>query len=245
MDFDDEDESPSPLKKSLGHELHKDWVAGGKRKEDVAPLLGVFKPIIARKAQEISKGAKLVNPAALEGHLTALAVDAFHSWDPDHPSGATLQTHVINNLRPALRKVIQWQNVARIPEEDALRIGQVGRAEAALSDQFGRPPTLGEIAKEVGISEKQVGRVKKRQIADVSSGAFEVDPLGVHAGRDLEIAPLLREHLTPRQQQVFDLVYHPTAPVRSTGEIARRLGLKDWEVSDAKTQIAVTWKRYT
>lgn len=245
MDFDDEDESPSPLKKSLGHSLHADWVAGGKKKEDVTPLLTLFKPIISRKVQEISKGAKLVNQAALEGHMTAMALDAFHTWDPNHASGATLQTHVVNNLRPGLRKVIQWQNMARIPEEDALHIGQVNRAESALGDQFGRAPTLGEIAKEVGISEKQVGRVKKRQVADVSSGAFEVDPLGVHAGRDMEIAPLLREHLTPRQQQVFDLVYHPTNPIQSTSQIARKLGLKDWEVSDAKTQIATTWKRYT
>lgn len=242
MDFDDE--PPVPLKKSLGHDLHAQWVAGGKSKDEVAPLLNVFEPIIARKVQEISKGAKMVNQTALQGQLTSMAVDAFHSWDPNHPSGATLHTHVVNNLRPGLRQVIKWQNVARIPEEDALQIGRVGRADAELGDQLGRAPTLGEIAREIGLSERQVKRVKKRQVADISSGAFEVDPLGVSAGRDAEILPLLREHLTPRQQQVFDEVYHPHNPTTSTSVIAKKLGLKDWEVSEAKTDIANIWKRY-
>ena len=225
------------------HRLHAEWVKSGKDPDKLSPLIDHFRPKIKQEAMRIAGGAKMVNQTAVEGQLMAHAVKAFETWDPN--KGAALTTHVINNFKPARRFVIKAQNVARIPEADALQIGSIQRATAQLSDQHGRAPTLGELAAETGLTERQVKRIQRRQVADVPTGAFEVDAVGNMTARDLEIQPLLRDQLPPRDQKVFDLIYPSDgASLQHTGQIAKKLGMKDYQVSESKSRIADLWKRY-
>ncbi len=223
------------------HRLHQQWMSNGKAPEHLSPLLDHFRADIRREATRISGGAAMVNPVAVEGKLTGLALKAFDTWDPAR--GAALRTHVINSFKPAMRFVGQAQNVARIPEEDALRIGDLQRATAHLSDKFGRTPTLKELSEETGLPERRVKRIQKRQVSDIPTGAFEVDAVGTNTARDLEIQPLIRERLHENDRKVFDLIYpgNGQAPM-GTGQIAKRLGLKDYQVSEAKGRIIKVWK---
>lgn len=227
--------------KHPAHQLHQQWVQAGKSPEHLSPLLDHFRPDIQREAVRISGGAKMVNPVAVQGKLTALALKAFETWDPD--KGAALRTHVINSFKPARRFVGQAQNVARIPEEDALRIGDLQRATAHLSDQFGRAPTLKELSEETGLPERRVKRIQSRQVSDIPTGAFEVDAVGTNTARDLEIQPLIRERLNEHDRKVFDLIYRSDGqPALGTGQIAKKLGLRDYQVSEAKGRIIKVWK---
>lgn len=225
------------------HRLHAEWVKSGKDPDKLSPLIDHFRPRLKQEAQRIAGGAKLVNQTALEGQLKGYMYKAFETWDPS--KGAALTTHVINSFKPARRLVIKAQNIARIPEADALQIGNIQRATAQLSDQHGRVPTLGELAAETGLTERQVARIQKRQVADVPTGAFEVDAVGNMTARDLEIQPLIRDQLHPKDQKVFDLIY-PTegASLQHTGQLAKKLGMKDYQVSESKSRIADIWKKY-
>ena len=224
------------------HELHRQWVASGKKPELLSPLLDHYRPELMRYSDQYSKGAKMVNPVALQTAMTGMMVKAFDTWDPD--KGASLTTHVINHFQPAKRQVVKAQNVGRIPEADAFRIGDIQRAEQHGLQELGRAPTPKEIAERVGLKESDVVRIRKRMVRDVPTGAFEVDALGSANRRDLEVQPLIRQELSEKDRAVFDLIYHPENPKLSTGEIAKALKRPDYDVSDSKSRILATWKKY-
>lgn len=221
--------------------LHAQWVDSGYHKDQLAPLLKEFHPLINQKTTEWSSGARQVNPMAVRAAITNKVVEAFKTYDP---TKAGLNTHVQTRIKGALRDVIAAQNIARIPEEDAFRIGDINRAKGLLSDQLGRDPTHHEIASHLGLDAKRVQRIIKRQVPDVASGSFESDPLGSLVGRDREIIPLLRPQLQEKDRPVFDHIYHPTDPVLSTGVIAKKLGVSDSDVARAKSRIWTVYQGF-
>lgn len=223
-------------------ELHRQWMQGGKKPEDLAPLIKAFNPVIDRKVQDYSTGAKLVNQEALRANMLLHTVKAFESFDPNR--GASLSTHVQNHLKKGLRKVVQSQNIGRIPEENAFQIGNVGRAMAELREELQRDPTHQELADHTGLPLAKVKRVLGQQIADVSSGGFETDVVTQAHPRDFEIQMTLRSELTPQEQLVFDHVFHedPSKRITSTSALAKKLGLQDPQVSRLKTSIAKKWQ---
>ena len=225
------------------HDLHKKWIEGGKKPEDLSPLLAHFRPLIQRQAKMMGGGAKMVNPVALETELTKHTVKAFESWNPEK---SALATHVQWAMKPGHRFVAKNQNVARIPEEDVGKIGLISRTEAELSETLGRTPTLGEIAESTGLAKRQVARVKSRQKADISSGSFEVDVVGTNAGRTQEILPLLHEELNDKEKKVFNAIYSNggMGTAQRTSALARQLGMTESEISRIKTSIGEKWKKY-
>lgn len=239
------DEGLSSLTKTANEkhlELHSTWIQGGKKPQDLEPLLKAFDPVINRKVADYSTGAKLVNQDALKANMLLHTVKAFESYDPTR--GASLSTHVQNHLQKGLRKVVKSQNIGRIPEENAFQIGHVNRSIAELQEELQRAPTHQEIADHTGLPLAKVKRVLGQQIADVSSGGFETDVVTQSHPRDLEIQLSLRSELTPHEQQVFDRVYHfdPTKRITSTSALAKDLGMKDPQVSRLKSSIAKKWE---
>jgi len=183
----------------------------------------------------------MLMPQAIDASLMIHFVNALHSYDP---TKAGLNTHVQNRLQSTLRDVIRSQNVARIPEDVAANIGKVQRAQASLQDELGRKPTDSEIATRAGLTPKGVQGVLRRLVADIPSGSFESDAVHGRISRDSEVLPLLREHLKPETQRVFDTLFHPTNPVLGTGDIARRLGMDEPTVSKHRTAIVEAYNKF-
>jgi DNA-directed RNA polymerase specialized sigma subunit len=222
--------------------LHQEWMASGKDPEKLQPLLRRYEPFIANKTRQLS-GAQQVHPEATRMHVTSAVVQAFETYDPNR--GTALNTHVQNRSQGALRSVIKAQNIARIPEDDALQIGKYDRAKAKLEDELGAKPTHSQIATEMGISVNRLKRIEQRRIRDLSSGGFEVPVTQSTSPRDREILPLIREQLNPRDQQVFDEFYrnNSSGNVRP-GQVAKKLNMPGYEVSRSISRINQKFEEY-
>jgi len=235
-------EVPGPREKEAAdHDeigrLHKEWVNSGKHPDKLQPLLKKFEPLIDQRTRQLAGGADKVNQDAVRLRITQTTVQALDTYDPSR--GASPKTWVYGQSRAALRDVIKSQNMARIPENKALRIGDIQRAESALGEEYGGVPPVELVAREVGMSTNQVKKLKKQMVKDLSSDGFEASVLQTSSPRDREILPIVRNRLNPQEQRVFDAIYAPGnggKPPR-TKDIARKLGMSESDVARAKTGI--------
>lgn len=231
-------------------QLWHDWHSQGRQPEHLEPMLQNFQGLISARVKEWKPPT--VPKSAFEAELTKHVIKAIESYNPDR--GASLNTHVNYRVQKAKRYMVQQQNLARIPEAQAYRIGAIQRAQDALNEQFGRTPTHDEIAQHMTENDergrrytaKQVGTIVKSIRRDIPSSMWESDPEPQQVRREHEILPLIRDALTPQEQQVFDHIYgHNGTPViSSTGQLATRLGMSQSQVSRLKTSIANKYKSY-
>ena len=219
------------------------WNNNGRQAEHLDPLLDAYKPLIQRKAVEYGAGLAMVPKPALEAEITKQVIGAFQTYNPDR--GASLLTHVYNRIPKAKRFVVQHQNLAYIPEAQAYQIGKIQRAQNILNEDLGRDPTKDELANHLGMSVKRLTTIQKGMVKDIPTSTFESDPFPHLGPRHQEVLSLLPSVLSPEEKQLFDLVYHPTSPVTSTTELARRIGKNPSQVSRLKTSIIQKIDRYT
>lgn len=216
------------------------WQQGGKQPEHLEPLLNSYNTLIKRKAQEYGGGAVMIPKEALEAEVTKHVIGAFETYDPNR--GTSLLTHVYHRIPKAQRFVVRSQNMAYIPEPKANRIGDISRASSDLMETLGRKPSPAEIAEHPFVSRhemtiKQVKATMKAQVKDVPSSSLESDPTLSHSPRDQEVLSLLPSVLNHEEKRVFDLIYHPTTPIISTTELAKRLNKNMSQVSRLKSSI--------
>lgn len=216
-------------------QLWQSWNNSGRTPEQLDPLLDQYKPLIKRKAVEYGGGLPMVPRESIEAEITKQVIGAFQSYNPER--GASLLTHVHHRIPKAKRFVVQHQNIAYIPDAKAFQIGNIQRAQSALSEDLGRDPTPEELAGHLGMPVKRLVSIQKAMVKDVPSSAFESDPFPQLGPRQQEILSLLPSVLTPEEKQVFDLIFHPTKPVTSTSAIAQRLGKNSSQVSRLKSSI--------
>jgi DNA-directed RNA polymerase specialized sigma subunit len=225
-------------------QLWQTWKDNGHQPEHLEPLLNMYSSFIDRKAAEFGGGLAMVNPVALKADLTGHVITAFHSYDPD--KGAALATHVYKRVQKSKRFVNKSQNFAYISEGKTGIIGDLQRAQSRLGEDFGRSPTPQELADHMGLPVKRVVSVQKSLIKDVPGSAIEADSGLPRLGqRQAEVLSLLPQVLTPDEHSVFELAYHPTNPLTDTKDIAKKLGLPDWEVSRRKSRILAKLNEFT
>jgi len=224
-------------------EMHARWVSSGHDPQHLEPLLRRYEPFIARKTMQLSGGA-LTNQSAVRQNVTNKVLDAFRTYDPNR--GTALNTHVQNLAQGALRSVISSQNMARIPEKDALHIGKIDRAKAQYQEDYGELPTQEQLAQHMGISRKFLAQVEKRRIRDISSGGSEAPLAQQGADRAREVLPLLRNRLRNTmpgslEEKVFVSLYGEDGlsggTPKRTGVLAKQFGVKDHNISRAKTEL--------
>lgn len=219
------------------------WKQTGKQ-EHLQPLLKAYEPVIASKLRlwKAPSIPEAVFHAELKGHL----IEAFKSYDPDHPSKAGLNTHVENRLRKAQRFNMLHQNVAHIPEAQVAQIAPISKAQNELTEMFGREPSHAEISTHTGIPLRNVKRVLRSQISDIASSKFESDPNASALNRDEEVMSLLKYSLPPHEQEVFAYLYGDKKHLYpgSMGALATKLGLTGSKISRIHTSIMEKAKQY-
>lgn len=225
--------------------LWKTWKEGGMKAKDFEPLYKSHSNIINKKLNAF-KGAE-VNRTAQKAFLIENYRNALESYDPNHAKGASLATHIYNNLRRGQRFVIKHQNPARITEPLAAKIGPYKAAISELTDKLGYEPTHDQVVEhslswEKPLSKRDVLQLSKqvRRSYDINAGGSEIEGAGTRTHDPfLHAAHIIYPMLKPHEQKVHAIMFPKDgrAPIYKTGAIATKLKWHVSKVSKARTVI--------
>ena len=204
-------------------------------KEGEAKLLAQYANYIT---PNINKWSGILPDQVLHAYGTKYAVDAFKSYDP---SKAHINTHLWNHISQLSRHVYKHQNAVRIPEHQLQMVGKVNQAKSLLSDEFGREPSLDEIADHMHLPVKHIARVLKNQRADFLNDSDsemqyahgEVD----HAAQERIFS--YRQQLDETSKRQFDKItgYGGVKPL-TPQQFGKEFKLKPYQVSRIKAAFA-------
>lgn len=124
--------------------LWTDWHEGGRKQEDLQPLLKSLDPLIrSETSKRISSLGGSIPRAALHNELRNSAQRAVQTYDPT--KGTQLTTHVTTNFQRVTDFVAANRNARYMPREDVDSYGSFHNAKTELHEELGRAPTLAEI----------------------------------------------------------------------------------------------------
>lgn len=235
------DESQARKQRELA--LWGAWVQGGKRKEDLEPLLKSFEPLIHHMAGPYLKKLYLVPDASILAEFKLQLVEGLHTYDPS--KGASLGTHLQYAMRKAKRFIAEHQNMGRIPENRIYKIKKFEETRDALAEKLERDATDEELAKSLGWSTKEVRRMSEELRGDYTAQGFEDDPTSLIPSREAEVLKLFKYELEGDELAVYEhLTGYGREQITSTSELGKRLGLKDYQVSRIKDKIRSRISQY-
>jgi len=214
------------------------WKASDEHPDKLEPLLHSLKPVINGSIRGYI-GKVPIQQAALEAEATRMTIKALRTYDPNHESGAQLASWVTSQVRMR-RFVIENQNLSRITEARARRIGDYHRAQTSLNEKLEREPTAHEIADHMSVPVKMVQRLSREIRPDILASGSAEDPFLEETPRAREVLGLIEYELTPNELQVFELLTgrNGKPKLKSTSQIARRLKWNDSKVSQTKDAIS-------
>jgi DNA-directed RNA polymerase specialized sigma subunit len=240
----------SQQRKADDHAVWQQW-KDNPTPANMHPLVQRFEPVFHQKMTEFK--APNVNPAAFQARAKTLAIEAFHTYDPNR--GTALNTWVHHKLEKLKRFNTQHQNMAYLPEAKAGHIGRIQSAQEELLDNLGRPATSTEIANYLNPSLSKRQQLKPHVVdqillaagqKDVIGSDFESDPAPRATTREREVIGLLRPALPPDQQVVFDHLYgvNNKPKITSTNDLAKHLGKSPSQISRLRGKILDKYNSY-
>lgn len=191
-------------------------------------------------ALQAYRGAPMPS-ATMELEARRFAVAALNDFDP--VQSLNLSSFVITRVKQDLfRYVGTYQNVARIPENQARLIAPLRDATATLTQRYGREPTTEELADHMSVPVAHVARLRRSLRADLLDDSGEETGLvldSLQHDPDYERAMLAYYSLTDEEKQVFDYSLGAHGQPRlKPGEIARRMRISNVRVSQLKSRLA-------
>lgn len=222
------------------------WDQGGRKPEQLQPLLQRYAPLIKRKEREWR--APAVAPAAFTAELTKHFIGAAQSFDPER--GVAFNTHVQNRIQKAKRFNAKHQNIGYIPEGQAKNIGPLQQAQNQLTELYGRAPTHAELGQHLEMPTAKVTSLMKALRNDVPSSKFETDPGAFGTSREADVVRLIQkrpgDYLTPDEVPVFNHIFgaNGVRKITDTTTLASQLGHSQPKVSRLKTSIADKIKKH-
>ena len=229
-------------KKLREFQLWETWRLNGQRPQDLQPLLRSFRPMIRSKVNVYKGKVRMIPDSAIESEFQLRFVDALRSYDP---SKGTLGTYVYRYLDKAKRFIVENQNVGRIPENRAYKIKLYNQAKADLVEENGSEPTVPEIAKRLGWKAAEAERMDSELRNDLMTQGFEDDPYALTPSKSEEVLRLFKYELTGNERAVYEhLTGYGRPRLTSTGAIAKKLKMPDYQVSRLKNAIQKKLKRY-
>jgi RNA polymerase sigma-B factor len=129
-----------------------------------AALLQSISPLIDYHVSTIGNADK--NYLTIQGKI--LAMRAMEKYDP---TKASLSTYLSGQLIPLRRYARQSMNILSVPERVMLASQQLEGAEVELEDTLGRSPTTDELADHLGMSTRQIEKIRRTNHAQ-NTGAY-------------------------------------------------------------------------
>lgn len=250
-------EKTATERRAVDLQLYHHWNDNGRKPEDLEPIIRRYQPFVFKT---MKKMAPNMDPAAMQSVIQNKLIEAVHSYDPGY--GTALSTHLIGHARSAARWVSDHGQSGRAPEKKQRAIGPVQIAQEDLRDQLGRDPTHMELASYVNQmtgkkwKPKDIAQIQRIQgIKDVPMSASG-EGSTIQQPRHMEMAGgmLFRQEVgataPPAKRDLYLQVYDHMwgvngAPlIQDTGALARRLGVRDSDISRIKTFFQDIGKRY-
>jgi DNA-directed RNA polymerase specialized sigma subunit len=241
--FPDTWKVPNSPKRQEELQLWRTWKEGGEKPEHLTSLIHSMQPLVNQAVSRYA-GRVPIQREVLHAEATRHLIKGLRGYEPEK---AGLSTHLTNQLQSLHRFVVQHQNVARITEVRAGKIGKYERAITDLNETLGRPPTTIEIADKMQVSQKTVTRLglEIRKTTLASESGVE-DPFLDEVPRAREVLRLIKYELTPQELLVFERLTGEGGHMKtlSTGQIAKQLKWSDSKVSQTKNSIMAKIKKY-
>lgn len=202
-----------------------------------AAMSGVLKSLDPIISGTVSKFPGL-NAGIARSHARSLAIQAVKTYDPS--SGASLNTHVFNHLRPLSRFQRKSLRAVSIPREQSELVGRMLKFERDFQEENMREPTDEEVQDHLGVPLKKVHTLRSNAFFEFPEGAvenaIETDPGESRVARQ---AALVRHDLTPKDRLIMDHLMGAAGrkPLMAE-EVASRLGLDPSYVRKRSKMIA-------
>lgn len=225
-------------------DLWKKWDQGGRKPEDLAPLLQSLEPMKQRHLRTKKFGPQ-VHPEAYSAEAEKRMIQRLHSFRPD--MGTAISTHVFPGIRSSTRWGNQHANTQALPEADMQQISTLQAGRDELFEQLGRAPTHEEIAAHTRMPIKRVNKIlTAADRRDVLQSAFEHDPAPQAQSRDVEIRDQFYKMLDGDEKEVFAHWYglDGRPQIQSGKQLAKKLGKSESDISHMRTRIFNKYKSY-
>lgn len=225
-------------------ELWKTWKKSGEKPVHLDPLLKSLTRVLQKRANEAGKGRVEVPSAAIDFAHKQQAVNALRSFDPS--KGVKLTTWVTTNLKKVTRFIHNTQNLARITEPLAMKIGTFKAVKSDLTERLGHEPddhSLHEALVPHGYSMKDIKRLNKEVRKSYVSGQGGLDDVqsALNSSPDVEVIHLVIPQLTKSELAVHELTFGLNGkPQLTPGAIAKRLKMDGSKVAKLRSS---SWKK--
>jgi DNA-directed RNA polymerase sigma subunit (sigma70/sigma32) len=178
-----------------------------------------------------------VPASSLEAESWTLFDDAVNNFKPD--AGAKFSTYLSYQLRKLDRHTKKYQNIARIPEALAGKIGDYDRISANMSQKNGKQPTNQEMAKAMDMSVKHVKQLNASRRGDIYESWNPEDGGINQSERTNWMLVELRDELNDQERKVYDhLIGHNTKMITNKRDLAIKLGMSAGRISQITGDIS-------
>jgi DNA-directed RNA polymerase sigma subunit (sigma70/sigma32) len=188
-------------------------------KSKVDALLQEHKKLIESEAKRYATNIPLITVQIEANKLARQAAESYS------PAMGKFSTHLVNSLKKLSRMSTQYGGTVRLPENTQFGLNKLNRAEKEIESEFGRPPTLEELADRTGFGVKGVNNLLKNRKTTISFNNLLATPTFVDSSND-EWLQFVYHDLNPRDKLIFE---HKTGfggkPTLENDALAKKLGL--------------------
>lgn len=227
------------LRGCRGNELKlwENWHAGGRKHEDLAPLLKSVDTLIRSETKKRIKGlGGSIPAAALHNELRNAAVRAIQTYNPER--GSQLSSHITTNFQRVTDFVAANRNEKYMPREDVESFGSYHNAKTELTEELGREPTSAELSLRLpGWSTKKIKKMNR------GFGAEAYTDMGVDFAADnnrlhpRDAIQLVRSKLKPEEYHFADMHFPEEGVSPGIKSIAKQLGVTPAKAYRIKSRV--------
>ena len=187
-----------------------------------------------------------VSVPTLRAKANAQLFQALKTYDPSHNTQPS--THIWNNLQKVQRIAGESLQSGPIPEYRNLKKSTFVTIRDNLTDQFGRDPSVAEMADEMGWNQAEVERMNKELSGEVTASNAAFDFYGnstVIPSRERELAHYLYHGLSGPEKIVYEHTFgYGGKPILKNVDIAKKLRTNEMAISRIKKKMAKRIKEY-
>lgn len=193
---------------------------------DIEKLLRDHKNLIEAEAY---KNAKFVPLSFVQIEAHNLAREAAHKYDPS--KGVKFSTYLTNSLQKLQRISTQYGSSARIPENKQFKINKLNQIEEGLRNEYGRDPSVAELADATGMGMHGVSNLLKTRRKEVNLNNLAYMPV-FFEGNDDDWIHFVYHDLSDKDKLIFEhKIGYGGKPILDNNTIAKKLGISPSTVS--------------